>query len=292
MWANHGQMGTGSPPSVNLLLGLKMPTYVFTVVREPLARCLSSFYHFQVSRHSNWNRTPPTTAQKIAYMGSRCRDFQLAYIRPYSATRTIDELWSFYDRIGTVERYDVTMAQLAIDLALPLSQVVYVTSKNSTEQRTDDTGKQMVAHPALESEPAEVQAFARGKFQESNRGDYALWRMALQKQEAALRALPGLQALVDAHGRMQARVARECAPPPEGALALSKQVRCYWNDNGCNYECLDAMRWADEDAAAVNSTALLRKAPASRNNFSLHGHYSRGAVHDGSVVHRNVKNVA
>ena len=48
VFANHMQMSSEE----DFLATLKFPLFYFTWVRDPVDRCLSEFYHFQVSRKS------------------------------------------------------------------------------------------------------------------------------------------------------------------------------------------------------------------------------------------------
>lgn len=174
MWANHGfALKEPGAPSIALIQKLKLPTFRFTILRDPASRCLSHYYHTRVSRQG----ILPSAHDKISYMRSECVNKQFEYVRPGYA-RTAAEVAGFYHAIGTAELYDDSMVILSDRLGIPLTDVLYVSSKNSTEERRDDTGSIMVAHPSSDMEPWEVREHVNNAFRDYNKQDYALWNLA------------------------------------------------------------------------------------------------------------------
>lgn len=237
LWANHGELHRLRWS----IARLRLPSFLFSVVREPAARCLSEFYHFNVSRGGR----APSVAAKINFMSlsETCRDFQFNYLRRDINVTSVVNVLSAYDMVGVAERYDEAMVTLLLALrGVRLPDLLFISSKNSSEERRDDTGQVMRSHPPLEDEPLEVRQFAQGAFREFNQRDYSLWGAAMHWQATIADSWPRFAKELATFRRMQERVARECAIG-EQLVSLKSAVKCYWNDNGCNYACLDGLRW-------------------------------------------------
>ena len=72
LWANHASLAHLYP----LMGTLRMRVFLFTFVREPSARCLSEYYHFDVSRKS----ASQSAAAKVAAL-SMCQNNMHNYTR-------------------------------------------------------------------------------------------------------------------------------------------------------------------------------------------------------------------
>ncbi|KAH8092289.1 sulfotransferase family [Aureococcus anophagefferens] len=97
--------------------------FLWTVVREPLARGVSAFFHFEATKH----RGNHSDANVVAYLESE-GNFLWNYLRTNkrSAPRPgdVDELLDVYDLVGTTELFDETMVVLATRLGVPLGDVL------------------------------------------------------------------------------------------------------------------------------------------------------------------------
>ena len=209
-------------------------------MRDPVARCLSHFYHF-------YSGTVPNTSSKLDYLrGWQCTNAQFRYIRPAKGLCSIPELWSFYNLIGTVEAYHEALVIIADDLGVPLSDVLYVTAKNSSEGRFDRRGVAQRAHPPLATEPSAVQEFARGEeFRRRNHLDTMLWQTAQHRQAQIFDERPHLRRHLEEFECMEEAVLHECQPRAyQGHLSkqyLARVAKCYYDDKGCNHACVDGL---------------------------------------------------
>ena len=78
-------------------------------------------------------------------MRDHCVNSQFEFMRPAHASSVAD-VAAFYQMLGTVESYDEAMVALALSLRVPLSDVVYIASKNSSQQHaTDGNGARLIA---------------------------------------------------------------------------------------------------------------------------------------------------
>ncbi len=206
---------------------------VFTwgLVREPVARCLSAFYHPHVSRKG----APAEDDELEAYARDRCSD----------------RLWHYYSRAGRVdfmgvtERFHESLVALAHLLALPLGDLLYVATKDSAgrgEAVLAAGAGQCLLRPlrprlSLANHSARVRDWFRGPFLPLNAHDLRLFKHANRRLDA-LRAQVGAHAfeyhvlLLEFH---LAQARRRCR-----TLLPGDWSRCYFRDHGCQFACLDA----------------------------------------------------
>eukprot|EP00040_Diaphanoeca_grandis_P025501 m.141317 g.141317 ORF g.141317 m.141317 type:complete len:343 (-) comp30179_c1_seq4:434-1462(-) len=145
------------------------PLFVMTWVRDALIRCLSAFYHFQVSRLD----VSPTVENKLDYCGSRSNDHFKNYLSNSKGAASADEeavadAFASFHFVGVAERFDESMLVLRDILGLSMSDILYLPSKNSSSLSNTPTGKfdqqhnnTQVAHPPLSKEPDAVQQLER-----------------------------------------------------------------------------------------------------------------------------------
>ena len=189
-------------------------------------------------------------------MRDHCVNSQFEFVRPANASSAA-EVASFYQMLGTVESYDEAMVALALSLRVPLSDVVYIASKNSSQEHAiDANGARLISHGTIAGEPDEVRQFAAGSFRERNQLDYALWEEAKRRSSRSA-AAAGFSPLLARYKRMQARASSACGFDP----AKSKGTKCYFRDNGCNYECLDRLQWESDPATHLEAWPLAPKPP-------------------------------
>jgi Sulfotransferase family len=125
-------------------------SFLWTIIRQPIPRILSSYYFFSVSR---WKR-PNTDKMFHRYMND-CRDqFQDYYYQllhpngqsvernttPSSTTTTnrtemvisyTNEIYQHYDFIGITERMDESAVVLMMLLNLTIADILYLSTKSS-----------------------------------------------------------------------------------------------------------------------------------------------------------------
>ena len=264
VWANHAPLGLLYPK----MRHLRLPSFLLTFVREPASRCLSEFYHFRVSRES----VPPTAEHKIGALKA-CANRMHEYVRTGSNARAdtpealVRNVYSF---VGVVERFEESAVLLASALGVPLSSVLYLPSKNSSEARRDPLGHLMVAHPAMASEPESVRAHATGDdFNQRNALDVRLWtsanalleerwaaeRHTLEKHLVAFRGMLrtahnecGEHPSSTSHATANGLMADHNRAGSSSSTSLNRVTTCYWRDHGCGYPCLDKLHHSGDSA--------------------------------------------
>jgi len=236
--ANHGTHREGLE-SIQTQLELKLPIYHVTWVREPIERALSHFYHVDVSRHHMSSGPQAVIAMFFFLSGS----YELNYIRPNYSTVDPQVILEDYDFVGITERMDESLVVLKHILNLPsLCDILYVSAKQSSgPPHVDPQGAVLAPHVPLSEQPESVQHFvASTSFQKKMSPDvnmYAAANAALDKRISEIDVNVFSQEL-SLFQEVLGTADTECKGP---ASLTGSNSECYWNDNGCAYECLDQL---------------------------------------------------
>jgi len=146
-----------------------------SMVRDPVDRCMSAFYHLFERNHAGVGAYGDS--EKIAVITGNCDSltdglshtcanlacpgFQLGYLAPYSGA-SVNETFEQFDFLGVTDRYEESLVLLAKQLGRPLADVLYVKFKESGVSA--ECGGQTVSEvdkPPLEEESEAVQQAAR-----------------------------------------------------------------------------------------------------------------------------------
>jgi len=207
---------------------LQLPTFMWTMVRDPAERAMS---------HCYWEMAPkaPTTAEKLQCLAQE-KNTQFNYIRPF-LNSTLEEVLNTYNFLGVNEYFDESMVGLAAALRIPLTDVLYIVAKNNSAGTREYNGKLAVAHPPLEEEPEVVKQFLNGTFRQANSLDYQLYEHANRTLSALVATMTLDEAIVN-YKSVLSQVQQAC-DPGNSSVYLSTVADCYTRDQGCNYRCID-----------------------------------------------------
>jgi hypothetical protein len=114
---------------------------------------------------------------KVRFMRRSCRNYMFKYLKREDSSDTPQSLvgsalvGGVYGFIGLAERYDESMVMLSYLLRIPLSDVLYLKSKESANRA--------VRHPSMAEEDFAVRSYAASTdFNSSNALDYQLYAAA------------------------------------------------------------------------------------------------------------------
>jgi hypothetical protein len=232
-WSDHGRMRlpeTESNITLERLEALEMPFFLWSVIREPSKRAMSGLY---------WGaalESLETTQGKIETL-KMSPDFQFNYLKPgeYSS---VESVFNFYNFIGVTDRYDESLVALSQVLQAPLTDMLYITAKNTSAGMGHRDGRDAIEQPPLEEEPEELQDYLRGDFKKENYLDYKLFDNANSNLDRLISANK-LEGLIGDFSRILAHVQSECTPEGTETNYLGDLTECYSWDAGCAYECVD-----------------------------------------------------
>ena len=259
VWANHAPRSELQ----DRIRKLRLPAVLVSMLRNPAERCLSSYYHFRVSMHG----TTPSDKAKLRAVKD-CSDVQFKYLRRSNETDSVQAVFRDYNFLGVAHRYEESALMLARACGAADADALYLNAKvaDGRPAAFSFLSYNFTTHPPLSEEPAEVKAYvASDAYRRANARDLELLRLA-EKRIAAWAAQPDSVKALRRFEAMQARVVMTCDPgdfcsaTPHNERVLAKAAapasvvppgrrldqgctdpRCFWGDNGCGYECMDAV---------------------------------------------------
>ncbi|CAM9649059.1 unnamed protein product [Discosporangium mesarthrocarpum] len=148
IWADHHNlsylMEIGEPKIIQ-------ESFKVTLVRDPVDRCLSSFYYYDIERE-NLNRNQMSekelTRRKMEF--NQCSKnekivAQMSEIAPKGDESSVEETLAFYDLIGITGRYMESLAVMKMLLGLRYGDMLHFNDKFHPEKR-----------PPITEEPSRV----------------------------------------------------------------------------------------------------------------------------------------
>eukprot|EP00747_Dinoflagellata_sp_TGD_P126581 gnl/TRDRNA2_/TRDRNA2_174297_c0_seq1.p1 gnl/TRDRNA2_/TRDRNA2_174297_c0~~gnl/TRDRNA2_/TRDRNA2_174297_c0_seq1.p1 ORF type:complete len:330 (+),score=19.92 gnl/TRDRNA2_/TRDRNA2_174297_c0_seq1:49-1038(+) len=243
VWACHGQMR-----QVSTHLKYAMPSaFRVTLIRNPVERRLSDFYHY-ASRFD----LEPNATNKIRYLQTTCdntciNDYYTSYAQcadghPPPPNDLAYSMMRCYDFVAVMERFDESLLLLSQKLGIDQLDILYLSAKQSGKAVTDHldrhlhrNGKVLLAHPPLTQESEEVQEAAT-HFDDSY--DWMLLDLANKALDSAIAQYgTSFEDDLKEFKRKLKVVEEKCRD--------RFFESCFWNDNGCGQECIDTLANAE-----------------------------------------------
>ena len=237
IWASHAHFDKLLPQ----LHSLTRPVVLITSVREPRMRALSAFYHFGVY-DNGFNGSVEQKLQFLSVPGpvggdTTEKDGMLHYLGLGSpGLSSPAAVFAHYDLVILQERFDESVVRLADVLHVPLTDILYTDSKVNE------------ASHAKEEEPRPVQDYLDGPFLDKHAGDFALWMMANSSISSSFAANARLGRLLEAYRELLNHAQNRCSRTTtyhdardSDKVALALCGTGYVGDQGCNFECYDAL---------------------------------------------------
>jgi Sulfotransferase family len=263
-------------------------SFLFTVIRNPMDRITSQFFHFQVSR----KKLEPSDKNFIDYFEQNLymQDYylkDLALIPPndmklkrlihfYDPTEIVQEklhklrlklingIMSGYDFIGISERMDESLVVLMLLLRLKITDIIYLRAKSSgsfDDGAFNNTCIYIV--PSFVS-PGMKEYFESQEYVKRSEGDWMLYEAAKKSLDMTIEMLgqDTFQLYLRQFKAAQKIVQEKCSQNikyPCSASGVRAPYRrhhdpatdCLWLDSGCGYKCLDRLE-AEIDSMIAN----------------------------------------
>lgn len=234
-WSDHGQLSGGDDRDVSYdkLEALTMPYFLWSVVREPSKRAMSGCYWAASQNQLN------VTAEFLldCLKSSTNTNHHLRYLKQKNSS-TVQDVIGLYDFFAMTDRYDESLVVLAWKLRVPLTDVLYITAKNTSAGMTPTNGNTPVVQPPMEEEPLVVQNYLKTGFKEKNELDYILFEHVDRTLNEIIAANKLEEPIAQFKAALQ-EVQKECTPEGIDADYLGRLTECYSRDEGCAYKCVD-----------------------------------------------------
>lgn len=270
----YGQRGVHSRPCVHYnrhvfqdIGGLQYrsaSSLVWTMIRNPIERDLSSFYFFEVSRHPDTIVTDELLLNKL----QSYKNFQTSYLVPWQTNpwaagylleapnnKTRQDLvgWiekdimNTYDFIGVTERFDESLAVMVLLWNLEPTDVIVLSAKQSGGY--DDAGETGVCNKIVRPPPSSrrLEDYWSNEHAVDN-ADFLLWEVANRSLDRTIEKLgvARVAATVDEIRSLRQLAETWCTDQAhfpcnyrgETQFQLSSKS-CYVQDAGCGHKCVD-----------------------------------------------------
>eukprot|EP00980_Cylindrotheca_fusiformis_P010628 scaffold2366_cov115-Cylindrotheca_fusiformis.AAC.2 len=226
-------------------------SFMWSVVREPVARLFSKFYHFEVSRRG----VEPTLNNFQKFIGNNEVNDYAYYLKSLSVRKHLNpyrtdmyeafvqELINGYNFLGVMERFQESLAVLQLLLGLETQDMLYLSAKTqgSFERYNHKCVK---IQPTKITQPmkeyvytSSFEAFVEGDvfvYQAINRSlDMTIEQLGKAKVESTVRRLQWAQRF--AEERCSKVVKFPCSD--DGSIVEPND--CLAADIACGYQCLD-----------------------------------------------------
>jgi len=236
-------------------------SFLWTVLRDPDTRAVSQFFHFEVSR----GQIEPSDENFRRYLHGPSRyevmEIEDLYLRwlslvEYKVNSTVEKsvdvangIVQDYDFIGISERMEESAVAIAMILDLPLSDVMFLSSKRQGDY--DDGGNKnktcTFINPSFVTRDMDS-AIREEAWQKRSRWDRALYRAAnrsldmtierLGRDEFDAKLARYRKAMQVANNRC---IRKTVFPCTGGEFHEPHETDCLWTDSGCGFDCLDSV---------------------------------------------------
>jgi hypothetical protein len=227
-------------------------SFLWTVVREPTARAISQYFHFQVSRDNvtatDKNFQRHLTREQV-YWNYYLRTLSTneVFVSSETAIDIINKIMADYDFIAVTERMDESVVVLMMLLNLQMADVLYLNAKGNGKY--DDGAHNNKCHFIQSSvvSPGMKDFFRDPRWQHKVLWDSLLHQAANRSLDLTIDRLGRLEFEANLEKFTSAqKVARERCLPKEvfpctskGVLQKNAASLCLWADSGCGNDCLD-----------------------------------------------------
>jgi hypothetical protein len=226
-------------------------SFMWSVVREPVARLFSKFFHFQVSRRG----VEPTLSNFEKFIGDNEVNDYAYYLKTLSVRKRLNpyrtdmydtfvqELLDGYNFLGVMERFDESLAVLQLLLGLETQDMLYLSTK------TQGTYERF-AHKCVKIQKAKVtqqmkeyvytpnfEAFTEADvlvYQAVNKSlDITIEQLGRTKVESTVKRLQWAQRMA------QKQCINVVKFPCTDEGEMQEPNDCLMADVACGYNCLD-----------------------------------------------------
>lgn len=226
-------------------------SFLWTIIRDPKARSISSFFHFGVSRR---DRTPKDKYFQRYITKRSSRDYYLNYMYTGGfVNREVDDpvevanaIVREYDFIGVLERMEESSVALMMLLNLKLADILYLRSK--TNGGYDAGGRNGCTYIAPSFVTHGMKKFFKSdEWNDFVKYDLALYHAVNKSLDMTIDILgrdlfqENLEKFKIALGEAESKCLPTAVFPCDqnGTFHSPSETDCLWSDSGCGTTCLD-----------------------------------------------------
>ena len=219
-------------------------SYLWTFIRDPKERKVSSFFYFNVTRQGV-NPTGPAILEDLKINNNYQYYFMLPKgMKGVDVDDSISKILNAYNFIGLVERLDESLVLLRLLLGLNAEDILYVPSKVGGSFAK--LGDKCVFIQKKITTPAVDKYLTSDEWYTKNKLDYELYAAVNRSIDSTIENIIGRERFEDAlseHLKLMEVVKSTCISesifPCSAEGIVQSNTNCYWYDIGCGYNCVD-----------------------------------------------------
>lgn len=224
---------------------------LWTILREPTARAISMFFHFEVSRRK---LEPSDRNFKEFLSQGLIQDYYLRALYPHESffRTSLDPVFAAnyilksYDFIGIMERLDESLVVLMMQLNLKMADILYLSAKGrgGYDAAGGPTKTCTYIWPSFVS-PAMQEHFASDEWQNYITYDTLLYQAVNRSLDMTIDKLgrDSFNEKIAKFKHAQSIALTRCLPtavfPCDARGEYNSKTDCLWKDSGCGATCLD-----------------------------------------------------
>jgi len=244
-------------------------SYLWSVLRNPVPRMVSQFFHFHVSRRNA--STDDASFQKYLKSENNFQDYFVRYLmgrvpperaRVRHVERHVRQILQEYNFLAVTERMDESVVALQMLLGLETADVVFLKSKSSggyDDGRFHNKCFRIV--PSFVSDGMK-RYFATPKFKADIYWDELLYHAVNRSLDLTIDSLgrSEFEQQLSKFRDAQQRIAQRCSDESKvkypcsstGEKRKDEDTDCIFNDWGCGFDCIDeSLSSGDASVTAV-----------------------------------------
>ena len=222
-----------------------LQSYLFTFIRDPKERKLSSFFYFNVTRQGV-HPTGPAILEDLQLNNNYQYYFMLPVgTKGKDVDDSVSKILNAYNFIGLTERLDESLVLLRLLLGLNAEDILYVPSKVGGSFAK--SGDKCVYIQEKITTPAVDEYLNSEEWYKRNELDYALYAAVNRSIDATIQNIgkENFYEALNEHLRLMEKVKSQCIAesvfPCSVEGVVQHNTNCYWYDIGCGYDCIDCI---------------------------------------------------
>ena len=233
----------------------RMKSFLWSIIRDPTKRAISSFFHFEVSR----NKVEPTDWNFQAYLRTdtslhhhylrtlSLKDYKNLDKDDFDVVPAVNGVLAAYDFIAVTERMDESIVVLQLLLGLTTGDVLFFNAKNNGgfDDGSEKYGCVYIV-PSFVSPGMKKYFETNPLWKRQSQADRLLYEAVNRSLDLTIEQTIGLERFESALQRFRhaqrvvhERCAPKVVPPCSAGGEKMKQTSCFFSDFGCGTDCID-----------------------------------------------------
>lgn len=235
----------------------KSKSFLFSIIRDPTARAISRFFHFEVTvfQHEPTDAKFRQVMMRRDYYNALLQDLStsnvsLAFPGKMNYDKAVRNILQEYNLVMIMERLDESLVVLQMLLHLDVNDILYIRARSSGSFSNGFPDRPCIYIIPSFITPGMAKFFESPQWKARIDGDELLYKAAYQSLDRTIDSLgrPEFETKLAAFRQERQRAEQLCQGKVRsmcdagGAVIKPKNTTCYIWGEGCDNECLNSMR--------------------------------------------------